>query len=153
MVDKKVLKKPAPVETTEKVGKPAAKAAPAAKEEKAPRKIGLRNFKDDQVVTLLVDYNPKRVGSASNVRFENYEDGATVKETLAAGLTSGDLSWDVAHDYIVIGDEYDEDVVKKSKPVKEPKAKKEPKEPKAKPARKGRAEPDAEEEEEEEEAE
>jgi len=125
MVEKKVVKK-AVAETTEAVAKPTAKAAaPKEAKEKKERKIGLRNFKDDQVITLLVDHNPKRPGSASHARFENYEDGMTVKEALTAGLISGDLSWDVAHEFIEIGAEFNEDAVKKSKAVKEPKPKKE----------------------------
>jgi len=125
MVEKKVVKKVV-AETTEAVAKPTAKAAaPKEAKEKKERKIGLRNFKDDQVITLLVDHNPKRPGSASHGRFENYEDGMTVKEALTAGLISGDLSWDVAHAFIEIGAEFNEDAVKKSKAVKEPKPKKE----------------------------
>ncbi len=79
-------------------------------------------FGDDQVITLLVDHNPKRPKSASFARFENYEDEMTVKGALAAGITTGDLNWDTEHGFIEIGDEYNEDAVKKSKAVKEKKA-------------------------------
>ena len=121
----------APAETTETVVAKATKAVAAATGEKKEKKIGIRKFKDEQIVTLLVDYNPKRAGSASNLRFENYEDGATVADTLKAGVTSGDLSWDVEHGLIKIADTFDEDAVKKSKPAPKPKAEKAPKAAKA----------------------
>jgi len=121
----------APAETTETVVAKATKAVAAATGEKKEKKIGIRKFKDEQVVTLLVDYNPKRAGSASNLRFENYEDGATVADTLKAGVTSGDLSWDVEHGLIKIADEYDDAAEKKSKPAPKPKAEKAPKAAKA----------------------
>jgi outer membrane protein assembly factor BamE (lipoprotein component of BamABCDE complex) len=141
---KKVVK-PAPAEVTEKVTK-AVPAKDAAPKEKKERKIGTRKFKDDQIVTLLVDYNPKRKGSASHGRFENYEDGMTVTEALKAGLTSGDLSWDVEHEHIQIGDTFDDDAVVKSKPESKPKTEKV-----AKPKKAKKEEVEEEEEEEEEE--
>lgn len=82
------------------------------------RRTGGSKWKADQIITLLVDYNPKRASSESHARFENYEDGMSVEEALEAGLTNGDLNWDTAHDFIKIGDELDEDAEKKSKPVK-----------------------------------
>jgi len=115
MATSKKVTKTAPVETTEKV------AAPAVTKE---RKIGMRKFKDDQIITLLVNYNPKRKGSASAQRFEAYEDEMTVAGALKAGITSGDLSWDVEHGFIKIADEFDDSVEKKTKPESKPKAEK-----------------------------
>ena len=157
MVDKKVLKKPAPVEVTEKVAPPKAAVKPAAPLAKAvakaaetakevTRKVGVRKYGDNQVITLLVDYNPKRVGSAANRSFDCYEDGMTVAAFLAAGGLPISLSWDSAHGYIKIGDEFDEDAEKKSKPEPKPKAEPKPKKVKAE-AEAGEEEEEAEEQE------
>jgi hypothetical protein len=123
-----MAKKPtAPVEKESKIEAPRGKAA---KPEAEPKKKSNRSkFGDDMVITLHVDYNPKRVNTASHARFENYEDEMTVADALAAGVTTGDLNWDTEHDFIGIAEEYDDDFEKRSKPVKEvkPKAEKEDK--------------------------
>lgn len=112
-------KKAAPTEQESKIeGKPGKEAAakdPVEEKEKANRS----KFSDDQIVTLLVDHNPKRANSASHARFENYEDGMTVKAALEAGITTGDLNWDTEHEFIKIGATFDKAAVKKSKVVKE----------------------------------
>ena len=121
----------APAETTETVVAKATKAVAAATGEKKEKKIGIRKFKDDQVITLLVDYNPKRANTAAHASFENYEDEMTVKEFLAAGGLAISLGWDSAHGYIEIGDTFNDDAEKKSKPAPKPKAEKAPKAAKA----------------------
>lgn len=87
------------------------KPAKAAKPEKKAKKGGTgggrreRSFKDDQVITVLVDENPKRPHTASYERFELYKrgkKGMTVKEALKAGVTSGDLKWDSERNFIKI---------------------------------------------------
>lgn len=114
----------------EKVGSmkaaPAPKAAPKAetKPEKKASPIGNRTFKDGQIVTLLVDYNPKRPGSAAHASFDKYEDGMSVSDFLKAGGLSISLKWDVDHGFIKIADEFDEDAEKKSKPAPKPKSEK-----------------------------
>ena len=105
--------------------KPTATAAKPAKEKKE-RAIGVRNFKDDAVITLLVSYNPKRAGSKAHASFECYEDEMTVKQFLAAGGLPVSLGWDTAHGFIKIGETFDEDAEKKSKPEPKPKAEKNP---------------------------
>jgi len=114
----------APKETEEKLT-PKGEKAPAEGGEK--RKVGTRGstkFKGAQIVTLLVDYNPKRAGSSSHKRFEAYEDGMTVDEAQKAGITAGDLLWDTKHGFIEIGDAYNKNAVVKSKPEPKPKAEK-----------------------------
>lgn len=119
------------------MAKPQAKAAPQKSEEKlaagkgeaapAKRKVGTRGstkFAATDVITALVDYNPKRAGSASHARFEKYEDGMTVAEAQAAGVTAGDLLWDTKHGFIEINEEYNDEAVKKSKPAPAPKKEK-----------------------------
>ena len=54
----------------------------------------------EAVITLLVTENPKRAGSKSHERFALYVDGMTVAAALAAGLTTGDIHHDVAHNFI-----------------------------------------------------
>lgn len=68
---------------------------------KAPRETSGK-FPGSAVITVLVDKNPKREGSASHARFEFYKSGQTVKEALEAGLTTGDFHHDVAHNFISI---------------------------------------------------
>lgn len=150
MAEKKVVKKVV-TETTEAVAKAPAKVA--APKEKKVRKIGLRKWKDEQVIILLMDHNPKRPGTTGHSHFEQYEDGMTVADALKAGITGPDLSWDSKHNFIMIADEFDDTAEKKSKVVKEkkPKAEKEP--AAATPAKKKKAAPVVEEEEEEEEEE
>lgn len=118
------------------MAKPQAKAAPvkseeklvAGKDEAAPkRKVGTRGstkFAGTDIITALVDYNPKRAGSASHARFAKYEDGMTVDEAQKAGVTAGDLLWDTKHGFIEIGKEYNDKAVVKSKPAPAPKKEK-----------------------------
>lgn len=105
-------------------------------EEKAKRKVGTRGstkFPGSHIITLLVDYNPKRAGSASHGRFEKYEDEMTVEDAQKAGITAGDLLWDTKHGFIEIGEKYNDKAVVKSKP--EPKPKKEKAEKAEKPSK------------------
>ena len=53
-----------------------------------------------QVITVLVDGNPKRPWGAAYRRFDLYWTGMTVGEFLAAGGTRGDLWYDQDHDFI-----------------------------------------------------
>ena len=59
----------------------------------------MANMMED-VVVLLVSENPKKPGSKSAQRFEGYKTGLTRQQTLKAGLTGGDIRWDVAHGHI-----------------------------------------------------
>lgn len=54
----------------------------------------------EQVVVLLVKENPKRPGSKARERFAKYEMGMTRQQALDAGVTGGDLRWDVGHGFI-----------------------------------------------------
>jgi len=69
---------------------------------------GAPNARDGRVISLLVDHNPKRVGSASRARFDLYRNGQTAAEYVAACIAVGqprhkalaDLIWDVNHQFI-----------------------------------------------------
>lgn len=113
-----------------------APATPEAEEstERKPR----THPESDKVITLLVNYNPKRAGSASHARFANYEDGQTVAEAIAAGVTAGDINWDVKHEFIVLGDKFMGSIKKKDKPEPKPRAAKEDVEAEEAPAPKGK---------------
>lgn len=96
--------------------------------------IGVRGPKGvplTAIVSLLVQTNPKREGSAAFLRFLNYTDGMTVQNALDAGITTGDLVYDAAHGFISI-----EGYAAKALP---PKAAKEPKAAKAPKAKKAKA--------------
>ena len=54
----------------------------------------------EQVVVLLKKDNPKRPGSKARGRFDKYEMGMTRQQALKAGVTGGDLRWDVKHRFI-----------------------------------------------------
>jgi hypothetical protein len=59
-------------------------------------------FKDDAKVKVLAKGNPKTKGSASYKRFAKYKSGMTVAAALKAGITRGDLRWDVERAFISI---------------------------------------------------
>jgi hypothetical protein len=77
---------------------PAAKAAPAG--EKVPRASRIAGELEGKKLTILVPENPKREGSASHARFALYKNGMTYEACLAAGITNGDVHWDLAHEFI-----------------------------------------------------
>lgn len=85
------------------VGKPITKkqkTAPAAKAERKPRPV----LRDDRIIRLLVDKNPKKQGSKTYERFELYRDGMTVQEFRQAGGTSDDVKWDAQRGFIRVED-------------------------------------------------
>ena len=93
--------------------------------EKAKTRAGVRGPKGvalTSVITLLAGANPKRPTSKAYERFAAYKDGLTVQQALDSGLTTPDLAYDAAHGYIAIEGYAAELVVKKERPVKEPKA-------------------------------
>ena len=93
--------------------------------EKAKTRAGVRGPKGvalTSVITLLAGANPKRPTSKAYERFASYKDGLTVQQALDSGLTTPDLAYDAAHGYIAIEGYAAELVVKKERPVKEPKA-------------------------------
>lgn len=86
-------------------------SAPAAKAKPAPtKKFADINVKECsvQVITVLTRNpdgsikNPKVASGAPAKRFAKYADGMTVAQALAAGVTDGDIRWDVAHEYITL---------------------------------------------------
>lgn len=80
---------------------PAADATATAKPA-AAKNLGPKGVSDDAAVKMLAGSNPKREGSAARARFANYRDGMTVKEALAAGITTPDLVYDAKHGFIEI---------------------------------------------------
>jgi len=79
--------------------------AKVLKEKKAPV-IRRSKFEDlypeASNVTLLVEKNPKKVGSKSHTRFEGYTGAKTVGEALAAGVTYQDVAYDIGRQFISI---------------------------------------------------
>jgi uncharacterized protein with ParB-like and HNH nuclease domain len=65
---------------------------------------------DPRTITLLVDQNPKKPGSASYDRFQLYRNGQTITEYRAACESAGhtiknaraDLRWDLEHGFISV---------------------------------------------------
>lgn len=54
------------------------------------------------IVRLRTKVNPKKAGTAAFNRFELYEDGLTVAQTLAKGVTKEDIRWDSSRGYIEV---------------------------------------------------
>jgi hypothetical protein len=80
---------------------PKAPKAPTAP--KAPRESRFAKvYGPNAVITLLVDKNPKRPGSASAPRFDLYATGMTVAQWRAKGGRWDDMSWDVGHGFISV---------------------------------------------------
>lgn len=74
---------------------PSTKLSPNAQ---APRKNA--PFDPTAVVTVLVA-NPKKPGSATHARWNaGYASGKTVAQTIADGVTMGDIKYDVAHGFV-----------------------------------------------------
>lgn len=71
-------------------------------EESTPKTSRRARFTEDQVITLLVDENPKRKGTMAWEKWEIYEDGMTVGEYLEAGGKRSTLNYDVEKGYIEI---------------------------------------------------
>lgn len=56
-------------------------------------------------IILTVLPNPKRPGTASWNRYNNWVVGRAVRDCLARGLTVGDYRWDLEHGFITVGDD------------------------------------------------
>lgn len=86
-----------------KATKAKAKRSQRAKVEDAPKTSRRARFTEDQVITLLVDENPKRKGTMAWDKWEAYEDGMTVGEYLEKGVGKrSTLIHDVEKGYIEI---------------------------------------------------
>jgi len=81
-------------------GNPIAKAPREPKVAK-PREYAIPR---EGALTVLVEKNPKREGSAAAGRFEGYFTPglATVQDALNAGLTPADLFHDIGHGFIKV---------------------------------------------------
>jgi hypothetical protein len=86
--------------TTKPPKAPKPKKEPALDENGNP--IRRSAFDKAATITLVQVENPKRAGSAAHGRYALYQDGMTVEEALAAGVTSGDLQYDTAKGFITI---------------------------------------------------
>ena len=64
--------------------------------------IRSKKYQRDQRVKLLVDSNPKQIGSKSYKRFNIYYNKITVGEFLDKGGLTIDLKWDTEHNFIKI---------------------------------------------------
>lgn len=51
-------------------------------------------------IRILVDANPKQIGSASRERFGRYQTGMSVEEAYSVGIRPEDIRWDVAHGFL-----------------------------------------------------
>jgi hypothetical protein len=83
-----------------------AQAARDAAPRATPRGVAVPRAKDyDQKFVVAVVPNPKKIGSSTHLRFQNWVVGRTVAECMAAGLTRADADWDVGRGFVTLGDE------------------------------------------------
>jgi hypothetical protein len=59
-----------------------------------------RHYNLTDIITVLVDSNPKMEGSAARKRFSLYKTGMTVEAALAAGLWAADIRHDSKKEHI-----------------------------------------------------
>lgn len=65
----------------------------------------VEGISQESKLTVIATTNPKREGSQSFDRFEGYfnlPEEATVKDALDAGLTMGDIRYDIIHGSIAV---------------------------------------------------
>ena len=79
--------------------------ATKSKKAKKPSTNGKRQrkFSDDQKITLLVEGNPRRKGSATYKIYALYRDGMTVGQFLQKGGRLVDVAADVERKHIKVG--------------------------------------------------
>ena len=79
-----------------------AKKAKKAATKTATRTERQRKFSDDQKITLLVEGNPRRKGSATYKIYALYKDGMTVGQFLQKGGRLVDVAADVERKHIKV---------------------------------------------------
>jgi hypothetical protein len=62
-----------------------------------------RKFSDDQKITLLVEGNPRRMGSETYKIYELYKNGMTVGDFIKKGGRLVDVAADVQRKHIKVG--------------------------------------------------
>lgn len=87
-------------ETTAKDTPANDKAVPA--EPKQRRSKFAEMYPESSKVTVLVEANPKKEGSASRERFEHYFKSETIGDFLAAGGTYADVAYDIGRMHIKV---------------------------------------------------
>jgi len=80
-------------------------AADETEKKKPPVRRGPRDSKYynlDDKIKVLAKENPKKAGSKTYDRWNNYKDGMTVREVMEKGTTQEDLIYDWRHEFISI---------------------------------------------------
>ena len=80
-----------------------AKKAPVVKEASGRRSKFESLYPEDASLKLLVEFNPKKQGSAAAGRFEGYFGASTVGDARAAGVRYSDIVHDIGRCYIKVG--------------------------------------------------
>lgn len=74
----------------------------AKKQEHTPAPKPKAEKKKDRTISILVEVNPRREGTAGWHNFNLYRDGMTVAEYRAAGGASNHFNWDLKHGFISV---------------------------------------------------
>jgi hypothetical protein len=88
------------------IGKPIERrrsSAPSSRSPRGPRGPRVSVARTDPRVVVYVAPNPKKPGSSSWSRFEQYTVGETIDQFLARGGTLGDVKWDLERGFIQLG--------------------------------------------------
>ena len=75
---------------------------PKVEQNKSKPNKRTKKYGTDLRITLLVKKNPKRPATKAFTAFALYRTGMTIGEALAAGVSKGDISWDVRHKFISV---------------------------------------------------
>lgn len=67
-----------------------------------PTKSTSEKKKKDRIISILIDVNPRREGTAGWHNFNLYAEGMTVAEYRAAGGKSNHFNWDLKHGFISV---------------------------------------------------
>lgn len=112
--DRDLYDRSQPPERTTDMAKAAAAAPKAEKAPKEPKVAAEKKIAGHPVTAKIVfgkdkagvEYgaknNPKREGSRSHGAFGLYKSGMTLQKAVDAGVTVGDIRWDLSHGFIAI---------------------------------------------------
>jgi hypothetical protein len=61
-----------------------------------------KRITDDMIVIVLADENPKQLGTKAFANFAIYQNGMTVGQVKATGVTANDVAFNLSHGYIAL---------------------------------------------------
>ena len=80
---------------------PVRTAKPAARKRAKRRDFALV-YPDGNIITIVIDHNPKRPGTKAHAAFESYKSSLTVGDARALGVTYRQMDYDIQHNFIKV---------------------------------------------------